>query len=405
MKQREMWQKLKSIGLLFLSEGFARAVSFIVIVIVAKTLGATELGYWSYALALNAFVLIAANMGLDIYALVELTKHPSKRSFLITNIFAVKTLLLILIALSFAIFHSLFERKVLQLLILLLLSDFFASLAPVWFFQSRNDFRTIALIKASQALLYAIFVALLFLIRIDIIFLALSYTLSNLAIALLYGKRVLLYFRPKKLLPFRWIEILKHSVYLGGALFMTQIYGNTDKVMIGSMLGKMEAGWYEAGYKLYALVLVAFSLIWVVYAPKLTKNIPSHLPSFLAMLSIPALIAATLFFLYPDTIVLTLYSQEFTPTIDILGLFGISCLVMIASYGFSSILSLRQKNRAWFWLTLLCALLNLALNAYLIPSHGLEGALWATIASEAIMGMGSFWILKDSFLAPSHTTK
>ncbi len=393
-----MWQKAKNIALLILSEGATRVISFFVIIIVARHLGPQELGYWSYAIAINSFLLILLNLGLDIYALTKASQNPSKTELLLSNILAIKALSLLFLLLALSLWPM--EQKLFWLLTLLLVSDFSLSFAPFWLFQSQHRFHTIAHIKITQALLYALFIILFFSLKIDILFLALSYFLANLTTALFFAKKSLIYFDMKKIRLSYWPYLLRHSLYLGGALFLTQIYGNTDKIMIASILGTQEAGWYEAGYKLYSIVLVLFSLIWTVYAPKLTKKI---LSSYFLFLSLPAFVSATLFFFFSDTIATTLYSSQFAPTASLLKLFALLILIMVGSYGFSSLLALRQKQKGWFYLSLFCALLNITLNLFLIPLYKIEGALWATIVAEVAMGIGSFWLLTKSSSTPSHT--
>ncbi|NPA03885.1 MAG: oligosaccharide flippase family protein [Epsilonproteobacteria bacterium] len=395
-----MWQRAKSFLLLLSSEILARGISFVVIIFIAKKLGAVELGYWSYALALNSFLILLSNLGLDLYALVELSKNSKNKGFLLSNLFFLKSLLFFLVLLLLLPLFFVIEAKVFIILLLLFISEFFNSLIPKWFFQSQGNISILASIRITQAIGYLIFIFVLFKIEVSIYFLALGYIFSNLITFVLFLKSFSSYLSIKNIKITQWKNILKRAIVLGGALFVTQIYGNIDKVMIATMLGKKEAGLYEAGYKLYSIVLVVFSLLWTIYASKIVKD-KGELSKFIFFLFLIAFSIAFFLFTFSKKIILLLYSPDFLATHILLRLFSVLLIIMVFSYGYSSVLSLYKQDKAWLIIAIICAGVNILLNFYLIPSYGIQGALVATIFSEVIMATGSYLILRKVFIKDS----
>ncbi len=390
-----MLQKIRTFLFLLLAEVFSRILSFLIIIYIARNLGVLELGYWSYSLALYSFFTILADLGLDIYGLVELSKKGSNPVELITNVLTIKFFLLVgsIFLVQYGL-SSLIEEKVLILIILLLLSDFISSLTPKWFFQAKEELEYFALIRAFQSLSYFLLTWISFFsFQLSIYILALSYLLSNIFTALFFSKRVLKCFKLYAINFSRWKTIIKTSLILGGALFVTQIYGNLDKVMIATILGKKEVGLYEAGYKLYSLVLVIFGLIWSVFTKKIVET-KKTIFSFLGALTFIGVLSSLILVVYSDIIIFNLYGKNFFQTIRLLPLFAFLIIVMIFSYGLSSLLALFGLEKQWLFIVSIAALTNSGLNFLFIPLYKVKGALIATIISEIMVALGSYMVLR-----------
>ncbi len=383
----------KALSSLFIAEGIARALSFLIIIYAARSLGASELGYWSYALALNAFLIIATNLGLDVYAMVEATKDLARRAKLYSNTLAIKSILLLIALGILWSMRSFFGEKLFLLILLLLCADFLSSLTPVWYYQVAEEFRSISVVKLTQSISYAAFAFTLLWWHKSITMLAFAYLGAYLLSAVIFARDIFKELSLAHLQPRTWHRILKVSIYLGGALFLNQIYTNTDKIMIANMLGTTYNGYYEAGYKLYALVPVLFSIVWTVYAPKVAKD-KSYFKRFSFVILSLALVSAAIFFLFKDLIILTLYGASFAETTKLMDLFALSVVALGLSYTATSPLALFEKSREWFWIAFFSFLLNITLNFLLIPTLQLRGALIATIAAECATAIFGFYVLQ-----------
>ncbi|BCD67941.1 oligosaccharide flippase family protein [Nitratiruptor sp. YY09-18] len=386
----------RALSSLFLAEALSRALSFFIIIYVSRVLGATELGYWSYALAINAFLIIATNLGLDVYAMVEATKDIAKREKLYINTITIKMLLtFVALGLLWSL-YNLIEIKVLLLITTLLVADLLSSITPVWYYQVAEDFKTIATIKITQAISYFLLAILLLWWQKSIIMLAVAYLGAYLVSMLIYGRAIFKRIDFSSIEPHHWHKILKVSLYLGGALFLNQIYTNTDKIMIAHMLGVTYNGYYEAGYKLYAFVPVIFSIIWTVFAPKVAKE-KIYFTKFAVLIVSTALFIAAIFYIKKEFLIIKLYGTSFIPTVELMNYFALSIAALGLSYIATSPLALFEKNKEWFWIVFCSFLLNISLNYLLIPTMQLKGAVLATVAAESMTALLGLKILYKAY--------
>jgi len=376
---------LKHILYLLIGEVVGRAVAFLAIVYIARELGAEELGTWGYAVAINSFLILFYTLGLDIYALVESLKKERPFASIISDTFAIKSLLFSLLLIGVG-FYALFDSYLAGLLGLLLIADYLQSLYPFWFYQARERFATITAIKVTKSLLYLLLILPLLYLLHSLYALALTYALSHLLLALYFAKEYLAHVRWDHIDPLRWRGILYASLLMGGAMLFTQIYNSIDRIMITHMLSLTHTGYYEAGYKLYALSIVLFGIVWNVYAPKIARS-KSAYKNYLATNTILSLLLALGLYLFGDVIVRMLYGEAFAPTSALMPYFALNVFVVALSIAMVSPLSLLQKNREWSLIALFTALLNIALNYALIPVYGLAGAIVATLASELLAAL------------------
>ena len=384
----------KAISSLIAVEFVGKILSFAIIVIVAKYLGAVELGYWSYTTAINAFLVIASSFGLDIYAMVVLSKDLHKIPYVFTNVFIIRGLLFSIIFICLLLFSYIIEPKVFYLLFMVFVGNFLVSLVPVWFFQVQEDFGTIAKLKFIYGASYFLIALFLLFSMRSIYALAIAYVVAGMIIVALFGGKVFNNFRLEEINTYVWMKILKMGVYLGSALFLNQIYINTDKIMITHMLDKASTGYYEAGYKIYFIITVALGAIWTVYAPKVAKE-RNFFKQYALITLIVGILYALGLLIFGSDIVFFVYNNSYIQTANIMQYFAISVAAITLSNIFSAPLPLFHKERQWFAISLVSMLLNVGFNFWLIGFYGIVGAIVATIVAELFTALGSWWVLRE----------
>lgn len=195
-------------------------------------------------------------------------------------------------------------------------------------------------------------------------------------------------------------------VKLGFPLFLaaeaTELYMRIDLVMVGDLFSNTEAGLYS--------VAVTLSQIWyfipvVIYSSLFPGLISQHKHSreeffdsisqfykWMALLTYAVCIPVSLL---AHPVVLYLYGEEYTQAGNILALL-IWSLVFV---------NLGVVRNAWiycdadyglqFKITLVSCLINIALNIWLIPSHGATGATVATLLSYSYATFFSNFLYKS----------
>lgn len=175
------------------------------------------------------------------------------------------------------------------------------------------------------------------------------------------------------------------------------LYNRVDGIMIERLLGDrgaLEAGIYAASYRLLdALNMLGFafaSILLPLFARTLKQKqniVPILKQSYRLLLFLSIGIAAGAYW-FKAPIMALLYPDSTVYWSTIFGWLMISFVGVSTMYVYGSLLtaqgSLRQLNR----LALAGVLLNVALNAILIPTQGALGATFATVGTQLLVAAG-----------------
>ncbi len=194
---------------------------------------------------------------------------------------------------------------------------------------------------------------------------------------------------------FKRILTMSYPYALLGIL-MT-LYNRVDGIMIERLLGKAgahEAGVYAASYRLLdALNMLGFafaSILLPLFARTLKQKgeiVPILKQSYRLLLFLSVSVAAGAYW-FKVPIMDLLYLDSTAYWADIFGWLMISFIGVSTMYVYGSLLtahgSLRQLNQ----LALAGVLLNIVLNALLIPHQGALGATFATVLTQIVVAAG-----------------
>ena len=181
----------------------------------------------------------------------------------------------------------------------------------------------------------------------------------------------------------------------GGA---EKINTDIDKAMLARLASLDVAGIYSAAYRIVDVVFTPIgALLASAYAKFFqhgSEGIASNLAYALRILPIPILYAVigsvTLYVMAP--LVIVILGESFSDAIYAIQWLSVLPLLMVGRHFPSMILGGAgfQKERS------LCqigaALTNIFLNLWLIPLYGWYGAVWATLATEVLLGV-MLWLL------------
>ncbi len=179
------------------------------------------------------------------------------------------------------------------------------------------------------------------------------------------------------------------------SLILALVLSTTDRFLLAAFLDEASVGVYHAGYSLANRTLdVLFIWLGAAGGPALIAALERGGPgelgraareqaSLMLLLCVPAavglaLVAAPLAQLMvgPD---LAAGAAHVTPWIALSGL-----LAGLTTYYFHQAFTLGQRTQLLLAAMAIPAIANLVLNLILIPRFGLDGALWATLASYAL---------------------
>lgn len=193
--------------------------------------------------------------------------------------------------------------------------------------------------------------------------------------------------RPPAWLPRQWLGVSAPLLAMSG---LQVLLGNIDVLMLGVLAGPAETGAYAAAARVARLVLFGLTAIGAVTAPMIAEHHHAGRRDELRTLlrwSARALFAftaaAVAVLLVAGRTVLGMFGpgfdQAFLPLVILLAGQAVNSLTGPVAY----LLTMTGFERTALAIVAACTALSIALNAALIPAHGIAGAAWATAISVA----------------------
>jgi O-antigen/teichoic acid export membrane protein len=178
----------------------------------------------------------------------------------------------------------------------------------------------------------------------------------------------------------------------GVSLTMAAVYYHIDAVMLRPMVGEVAVAHYGAAYRLMGFVLMVPVLLSQVVFPvfsRLWAGGPAALrPVFVNttafLLGLGVLVPPTVWLVRRDVMALV-FPPEYGAGAQSLGILSLAIVLVFGAYPHVLALLAAGQQRLMMALSTAGALLNVGLNLALIPRHGIEGAAWATVATEGFI--------------------
>jgi len=378
---------------LAVAEGITRFLKLILIIYVARILGATEYGKFTFALAFVGLFAVFSDFGVSQITTRELAREKEKEKEF-PDILSLKILLglgslgLILIG-SFFITPDLTLREIIWILGVYTIISGFSGIIFA-FFRARQKMEYESWTKILQAL---VITGAGFFILFN------CPSAQNLSFGYLFAGSVALtsilsffHFKVWRLkLGFNkdvWRNVLSMSWPLALAGIFGTIYNQTDSVMMGYWGQITQTGWYNAAYKIVGVTLIPAGLIGTSFYPVLSKffkeskeklqNAWDYYMESMVFLGIPIVVGGIAL---APRIIDWIYDPSYFPSI-----FAFQILIIMAGISFlcqplsqALVVSNQQKNL--FWITLSGAIVNVILNLILIPKYSLYGAAATTVVT------------------------
>jgi len=376
----------------------SKIIKYFLIIYVARILGATEYGVFNFAMSFVALFNIFADLGITSLISREVAKEEKSgihisAAFTLKLLLTIATLALIIVA-SFLIPQVAKTR----ITILILAGYILINGLAVFFYncfygKQEMQYRSVTeIISVSLTTILGIYLvslvsrayilAIAYLVGAIVAFLIIFFIFKK-----KFGSTLKLDFNKKE-----WKKIFNWSwpLALGGVF--AAIYTNTDSLMMGFWHLFNQIGYYNAAQKIVGVAIIPAGLIAISFFPALTKSHSNQEKQkmqklfdsqniILAMIAIPIVVGG---YILANGLIIHLYGLEYQPAIKAFRILilmgGISYLV--APLGRALFIYNQQKRT--FWVTIWAALLNVVLNAFLIPKFGLYGAAWASVATFAL---------------------
>lgn len=388
---------------------FQKIFAFVYFTLIARWLGADNIGIYTFAISLTTIMSVFIDFGLSPVLIRESAKFKAKANEYLNNTNSAKLVLAVLSYLAAIIIVNLLHKPALtQIMVyiagLIMVLDSFT--LSFW-----------AIFRAYQNLKYeaiSILINQILIVVIGLTGVLLKFPLYIIVIALLGGStfsffyslsllKIKLHFKFK----LRWQKDLLKSLFKIALPFalagiFTRVYSYVDQILLSIFIGDKSLGWYSIAYKAtYALQFVPAAFAAAIFpamsnyylcAKEKLQSIFEKSMYFLIILSIPiAFGIASL----ADKIIIKLYTSEYEPSILALQIFIFAVIPIFLSYPVGSILNSCDRQMTNTINMGVTMVLNIILNLILIPKFQHLGAATAAVISLTILFiLNLYWVPK-----------
>lgn len=373
-------------------------MNVVLLVFVARILGATEYGKFAYAMAFVSIIACLIDLGVSSITTRELAKESEKeKEFSI--FFSLKILLsacffVITFIISFFVTDEPFIRVIIWILSGFVCMESFFQIIYA-FFRSRQKMEYEAIIHIGQIL--TVVILGLFAIFIIPSAQALSYGyLIGSAIVLV----IVLFYTNFFVIPLRWsfdknnwINILKMSWPLTFDFTASWIYLNLDSFMIGLFGKPNQVGLFSVVAKIIAVVIVIAGLISRSFYPALSKFLKESKEKFqliwdynmkiMIALALPLIVGGIIF---SSKVIHLFYGLEnYWPSVLVFQILIFLAGITFLSYPCGMVLAVYGHQKNNFIIISIGFIINIILNLILFFYFGIYGVAAATVITSTIV--------------------
>lgn len=391
---------------------FAILLPLISGIYVARVLSVEGVGKVGVAQNFVSYFTLLAPLGIPAYGTREIAKlrgRDEDKNLLFSELFFLNlistlifTLLYILIILHFPVYAG-----ELKLYLACGLSLVFNLINVDWIYQGEEEY---GYITARSVMCKAVSLLFLFL------FVKASENYVRYALISVFaacGGWIFSIFHVRKYvhIKFRGIRLIRHLPFLGifvASSMLGSIYSKLDISMLGAIAGNVSAGYYIYAFRIAEILIIGCISITAVFMPRLSLLYEKDISEFYRILDLGSRILIFLSFpimigtvLLSEDIIYLLFGQDFMPAA--LPLRMLSPLIVIRSVGdllcYQLLLCTRNESRklpAYF----VGAVLNFILNYLLIPMIKENGAVIATVFTELLIQLMTYYSMKKLMEIP-----
>ena len=382
-------------------------LGLLISMITARYLGPANFGIINYASSIVTFLAPAAQLGLTGILVQELILDPDREGEILgTSVIASSAAALLSGAgvFCFTMIANAGETEVILVCSVYSILLLCQALDMIYYwFQAHLLSKYTSVISLAVYLLVAGYRIVLLATRQNVVWFALSYSLeTGLAAcsALIVYRR--LYHGKFSFSVSRLKAMMQKSKYYIVSGLMIGVFAQTDRIMLKLMIDASATGFYSAAVTIAGLTSFVFGAMLDSARPSVfqskknsQKEFEHHMGGLYALIIYAALLQSVFIFLFAKWIVLLLYGSAYQPTVT-----ALKIIVWYTTFSYvgavRNIWLLAEGKQYLIWkIDLSGALVNVCLNAVLIPAWGINGAAAASLVTQLFANVVMGWILKD----------
>ncbi|WP_412987485.1 flippase [Pontimicrobium sp. IMCC45349] len=404
---------LKNSGLVFGFRLLGMVLAYLMMIAITNLLGAKIYGRYTISVTLLQLLVLICSLGIPT-AVVKLTSDKENFNFFPRNDYLKKAFIIVVISALVVSFIGLFLNTFLAETIfddIKLVKYFnFISYTLVFtvlhsfvleFLRGRLKFKHFAF--GLYVLPYIIFFSFFYFFKslsFDEEYYFLGYVLG----ISLTGIFFLRFFPFKKLktnIQYPANKLFKLSIPMLITSAFVFFINWTDVFMLGALVTKEEVGIYNVAYKLATIVLIVIHAVNTIVAPKIAslfsqnklyeiEELINKSTKMITVITLPVVVVLILFRKH----VLSLFGLDFIAGESVLIVVSLGLLFNALSGSVSQVLNMTKHQKELKNITIVCAVLNILLNLFLIPKFGILGAAYASLISNVFFNLFGIYLVK-----------
>jgi O-antigen/teichoic acid export membrane protein len=376
------------------SDVIGKAAFFAITVLAARRLSSYDFGVFAIGTTIGWFVLVASDAGLQMHLARSVAREPGSAGFFLRRWLRVRLVLTAAGLLAVAAALALFEIRPAPALFLFAAGYAAAGMVEFlhYFYRglSRTDIESMLTIWQRVATL-ACAAAVLWL-RPTPAWLAAAMLVAPLVTAVysLRLARALAGPAARVRAGVSWRrEFFRDVAPIGGGILLSALYFRIDVFLLQWWSGTETVGLYNAAFRLIEALRLFPAAVLAVMLPTLVRA-TTHRPlahTALLLGGASAAVAATLW-LAADWLMPFVFGPSFAAAAPAFRVLAAAFPLMAINYALTQQLIGWDGHRSYALLCLTALVVNVGLNARLIPAMSLTGAAWSTLLTEVVLTAG-----------------
>ncbi len=388
-------------------------------VLIARNWTEIEVGIFSLALIVFSISETVSALGMDLGVVQRIAHSRGKKEFnkipdfIVTSVFfSILTSIilgLILFLFSEVIAENIFHETslILPLKICAIALPFFTlNMKIVSIFRGFENIKPMVYFKfILESALFPIFIAGIVIFGLSFIYVFYAYICSGIFISMIlivYNNKQspsLTLFSLKSIFSPTAKELIVFSFPLFGTAILGMILSSTDTLMLGGLKSAADVGFYNIAAPFAAFISFPMGALLIVFTPifsglygkgQLGEMRSNYLilTKWICLATLPVFI---IFFIFPELTLSVIVGSKYLPSANVLRILSLAYIISNFAGPCSSTLIAMGKSRFIMFSTLSAAILNIILNAILIPTYSFLGAATAITATYAFFIIITIW--------------
>ena len=383
------------------------AINFVVTMLTARYLGPSNYGLIGYAGAYTAFFMSFCTLGINSVLVKEFISEPEKEGEIIGTTIVLRIISSILSAffiLCIVLFVDSGEPTTIAVVVLCSIGVIFHTFEVFnYWFQAHLQSKITAIVSLIAYAVTALYKVILLILGKSVLWFAFATSIDYICIGILLF--LMYYLKKGKPLKFSFAcsrRLLKQSYHFIIAGLMVSIYGQTDKLMLKQMIDDSEVAFYSAAVSIcnvWCFVLTA--IIDSVYPSIMEANgkdeklFVKRNKQLYAIVFYISMFVSILFMIFSPLAIKILYGKDYMPAINPLRIITWYTAFSYLGVARNAWLVCKKRQDKLKHIYVFSALINVVLNALLIPNLGATGAAIASLIAQVTTSLIFPLFIKD----------